>query len=81
MPRGVDDRVVILDIDEKSLQEVGRWPWPRDTMARIIDKLFDKYQIGVVGFDVVFAESDYSSGIRALDEMAKKEAKTPHPSN
>ena len=73
MPRGIDDRVVILDIDEKSLQEVGRWPWPRDTMARIIDKLFDKYQIGVVGFDVVFAESDYSSGIRALDEMAKKE--------
>ena len=73
MPRGVDERIVILDIDEKSLQEVGRWPWPRDTMARIVDKLFDQYKIGIVGFDVVFAESDYSSGIRALDEMAKKE--------
>jgi adenylate cyclase len=75
MPRGVDERVVILDIDEKSLQEVGRWPWPRDVMARIIDKLFNQYHVGVVGFDVVFAESDYSSGIRALDEMAKKELK------
>jgi adenylate cyclase len=80
MPRGplgvdaaVDDRIVILDIDEKSLQEVGRWPWPRDTMARLVDKLFDQYQIGIVGFDVVFAESDYSSGIRVLDEMSKKE--------
>jgi adenylate cyclase len=73
MPRGMDERVVILDIDEKSLQEVGRWPWPRDVMAQLIDKLFDKYKIGIVGFDVVFAESDYSSGIRALDELAKKE--------
>ena len=75
MPKGLEERVVILDIDEKSLQEVGRWPWPRDVMARIIDKLFDKYHIKILGFDVVFAESDYSSGIRALDEMAKKELK------
>ena len=36
MPRGVDERIVILDIDEKSLQEVARWPWPRDVMAGLI---------------------------------------------
>jgi adenylate cyclase len=75
MPRGVDPRVVILDIDEKSLQEVARWPWPRDILARIIDKLFDKYKVAVVGFDVVFAEADYSSGIRALDRLAQGELK------
>ena len=34
MPGGVDPRVVILDIDEKSLGEIGRWPWSRDLMAR-----------------------------------------------
>jgi adenylate cyclase len=76
MPRGLDPRIVILDIDEKSLQEVARWPWPRDVMARVIDKLFDHYQVGLVGFDVVFAEADYSSGIRALDQMAERELKT-----
>jgi adenylate cyclase len=75
MPRGVDSRVVILDIDEKSLQEVARWPWPRDIMAKIIDKLFDKYRVAVVGFDVVFAEADYSSGIRALDQLAEAQLK------
>jgi adenylate cyclase len=75
MPRRVDERVVILDIDEKSLQEVGRWPWPRDTLARIVDKLFDKYGIAVLGFDVVFAEADLSSGIRVLDALAANEMK------
>jgi adenylate cyclase len=73
MPRGIDDRIVILDIDEKSLQEVARWPWPRDVMASLVTKLFDKYQIAIVGFDVVFAESDYSSGIKRLDELASGE--------
>lgn len=75
MPRRVDDRIVILDIDEKSLQEVGRWPWPRDTLARLVDKLFDKYGIAILGFDVVFAEADLSSGIRVLDGLAARELK------
>jgi adenylate cyclase len=73
MPDKVDPRIVILDIDEKSLQQVARWPWPRDIMARLIDKLFDKYKVALVGFDVVFAEPDYSSGIRELDKLAKNE--------
>ena len=75
MPGKVDDRIVILDIDEKSLQEIARWPWPRDVMAQLVNKLFDKYQLAIVGFDVVFAESDYSSGIKKLDELAQKELK------
>jgi len=78
MPGGVDPSVVILDIDEKSLKEreqggEGRWPWPRDRLALLIDKLFDKYQIEVLGFDVVFAERDETSGVRVLDRLAGKE--------
>ncbi len=75
MPRGVDPRIVILDIDEKSLQEVGHGPWPRSVLAQIVEKLFDKYHARVVAFDVVFAESDNSSGIRSLDQLAKNELK------
>jgi adenylate cyclase len=63
MPRELDHSVVILDIDEKSLGEIGRWPWSRGLMAELIDKLFDRYGIEVLGFDVVWAERDTSSGI------------------
>ena len=77
-PRTIDPRIVIVDIDEKSLAEKenggeGRWPWPRDRLAKILDQLFDHYQIAILGLDVVFAERDESSGLRVLEELAKKE--------
>ena len=80
MPRTVDPRIVILDIDEKSLAEKekggeGRWPWPRDRLALLLDKLFDRYQIAIVGFDIVFAERDESSGLKVLQQLAQKELK------
>lgn len=75
MPRTRDDRIVILDIDEKSLKEEGRWPWSRDRMALLMDKLFDRYHIAVVGFDVVFAEKDESSGLKILQELAGNQLK------
>jgi adenylate cyclase len=75
MPKTVDDRIVILDIDEKSLKEEGRWPWSRDRLGLLMDKLFDKYSVAVVGFDVVFAEKDESSGLRILQKLGKNELK------
>ncbi|MGC2047673.1 MAG: CHASE2 domain-containing protein, partial [Gallionella sp.] len=73
MPRTVDERLVILDIDEKSLKEEGRWPWGRDRLALLMDKLFDKYGVAVVGFDVVFAEKDDSSGLKVLQRLAQNQ--------
>jgi len=69
MPGTVDDRIVIVDIDEKSLQEEGRWPWGRNKLAQMVDKLFDDYSIQVLGFDVVFAEKDESSGLKSLEDI------------
>lgn len=67
---GIDERIVILDIDEKSLAEVGRWPWSRNKLAELTTRLFDDYNIKVLGFDVVFAEPDQSSGLSSLDTLA-----------
>lgn len=73
MPRGTDERIVILDIDEASLGEIGRWPWSRDLMAATLDKLFTRYGVELVAFDVVWAEPDPSSGMQVLDALAQRE--------
>jgi adenylate cyclase len=71
----IDERVVIVDIDESSLAEVGRWPWGRDKLATIVENLFGFYQARVVGFDIVFAEKDESSGLHRFDELANTRLK------
>ena len=73
MPGYPDPRVVIVDIDEKSLQEQGHWPWPRNKVAKLVDLLFDHYQIDVLGFDILFAERDESSGLKSLEALAQTE--------
>jgi adenylate cyclase len=49
--------VAILDIDEDSIATLGQWPWPRTRMADIVARLQALGAI-VVGFDIVFAETD-----------------------
>jgi len=71
MPKTLDSRVVILDIDEKSLAELGRWPWGRDKLAQLMNKVFDEQKMAIVGFDVVFAERDVSSGLPELERLAR----------
>ena len=73
MPRTLDERIVIVDIDEKSLAEVGRWPWGRNRMSELSDALFDQQKVALVGFDVVFAEADDSSGLKRLRQLAAGE--------
>ena len=76
-PGGVDSRIVIVDIDEKSLLEreqggEGRWPWPRDRLALLNKQLLEHYQVALVAYDVLFSEKDESSGLRSIEKIAKK---------
>lgn len=75
MPRTLDERIVVVDIDEKSLAEVGQWPWSRNRMAELVDELFDRQKIALLGFDVVFAEVDNSSGLKQLKLLAEQDLK------
>ncbi len=66
LPRQTASRpVVIVDLDEASLKDIGQWPWPRTIVADLVTKLT---QLGAVAiaFDVIFAEPDrMSPGIAA----------------
>ena len=70
MPRSLDPRIVVVDIDEASLASIGRWPWGRDRMAALAEELFVRQKAAVVGFDLLFAEPDNSSGLSALERLA-----------
>jgi adenylate cyclase len=60
--------VIIATIDEKSLSELGRWPWPRTIVAALIQKLKEQ-GAKAVGFDIVFAEPDENSSLKTIQEL------------
>ena len=63
-----DKRIVIVDVDEKSLAELGQWPWSRDKVAKILENL-TRAEVGIIGLDMVFAEADRSSPRRIAKRL------------
>jgi adenylate cyclase len=62
---------VIVAIDEKSLSELGRWPWPRTVMARLVDRL-KAYGVKAIGFDVIFSEPDDNANLKTIAELSRE---------
>ena len=77
LPREIyaGDPVVIIDIDDRSLGEIGQWPWSRNQLAKLTNQA---YAAAALGFDIVFAESDRTNpqnfiSSYPLNESLKKE--------
>ncbi|NOQ32391.1 MAG: CHASE2 domain-containing protein [Helicobacteraceae bacterium] len=62
------DKVVIVDLDNKSLEEIGQWPWSRNVVAELLKNLTIA-GAEVIGFDIVFAEPDRSSPHKVLGDL------------
>jgi len=60
--------VVIAAIDEQSVDELGRWPWPYTVQAQLIRRL-TSYGAAAIGYDVVFSSSDTSAGLDNLQTI------------
>jgi adenylate cyclase len=67
--------VGIVDIDEKSLADIGQWPWSRTTIADLLNRLADA-KAAVVGFDVIFAEYDRTSPNQIADSLRGADEET-----
>ncbi len=63
-------QVVIVDIDEASLNQLGQWPWSRNILATVVQNLRNS-GAGVIGFDIVFAEVDNSSPHRVFKKFQR----------
>lgn len=65
------DEVVIATIDEKSIDALGRWPWHRNVMADLVDRLTE-YDAKVFGFDVVFSSPETMVGVAQLQQARQE---------
>jgi adenylate cyclase len=63
------DETVIAVVDDESIKEIGRWPWPRTTIAKLMDVLKAK-GVKAIGFDIVFSEPDHNSSLKTIDELS-----------
>lgn len=69
-PRAFETMPVrIVDIDEASLREFGQWPWPRDRIAALVDRLSDM-GASAIAFDILFAEPDRLSPRTVVRDVA-----------
>lgn len=79
-PRQFDEQVIIIDIDEKSMREQGRYPWSRSKVSDLVTKLMDAGVV-VVAFDIFFAEPERNaievvlSKNQHLDSQSKAQLK------
>ncbi len=53
----IEERVVIVDIDERSLARHGAWPWPRALVARTVNELIERHKVTLLGLDIFFPEA------------------------
>ena len=65
------ENIIIVEIDEKSLEEKGQWPWPRNELADGIKKAFENEAATVV-LPIIFAEKDRMGGDAAFVEILGK---------
>ena len=69
--RGAEDvsgNVIIVDLDDKSLNKIGQWPWSRDIISELLVNLTNA-EVGIITFDMVFAEEDGKNPIKFIEKF------------
>lgn len=70
-PRKGSDRVALLTIDEKAVTAVGRWPWPREVIAKAYENAI-KYGAKVIALDAVFSEPSSQPAQEMISSVRSK---------
>lgn len=78
-PHSLDERIVIIDVDERSLAQVGQWPWSRDKIAALVQELTQRQQVAALGLDTIFAEPQRNDGLELLQRLASGDLQHDKP--
>jgi CHASE2 domain-containing sensor protein len=63
---------IIIAVDDESLNRVGQWPWPRDVVARLIDRIAARHP-AAIAVDLLFTEPDRSSPERIAQTLRQRD--------
>ena len=69
--RGAPDAesdIVMVDIDEDSIEKLGRWPWPRSLLSKGILKI-NEGKPKVIGLNLLLTEAEVSEGLREIESL------------
>jgi len=68
--------ILVVAVDERSLKEVGRWPWSRDQQAQLVRAIAaDKAK--VIGLDIIYAEAEAAESLHSLQELSAAAETSP----
>ena len=70
--------VAVIAIDEQSIANLGRWPWPRAHIASMVD-LLQSYQVKVIGLDIIYSEKDINQGLVEVRSLIRSIEGEPEP--
>src|ERR1700722_6650870 len=75
-PQKGAEQVALLVVDEKAVASIGRWPWPREVLAKTIDNAVH-YGAKVLAFDMVFSEPSNNVAQQIYDKLHSTSALSP----
>ncbi|CAB1059064.1 Serine/threonine protein kinase [Olavius sp. associated proteobacterium Delta 1] len=64
--RKADTQVVVLAIDDQSIQQLGSWPWPRSYLAKMV-KLLSEYGVQTMGISLLYPTREVNPGLQELE--------------
>jgi CHASE2 domain-containing sensor protein len=67
----IDQRILLIEIDQKSLDKLGSWPWPRDWIARMVH-LAKGSGAKVIGLNLPLLDEERNSGLREIRALKEK---------
>ena len=69
--KGGSHNIVLIEIDEKSLKEIGPWPWPRNILATMINSLHEK-SVELIGMNIPFTSEQQKQGLTEIRAFRDK---------
>ena len=73
-----ESSVLVVDIDDDSIRQIGQWPWSRTMLAQMIDRLAE-HGAATIGLDIILSEPDRTSPALAVAQLERQGFQVTYP--